>query len=271
MGNKREKTAQHHVPKFMLKQWSPQGNKGLKIFDKKRNEWIAGGNPVVKPKDICYRKALYEHDKLPVNTIENGYAKLECILSRAYKKICEDKKEINDLSKFEQTCLGVIPVMLVTRQPDVLQAIDGTPDMIRSEFPDLYKIFPDDDTLIAFGRAVVSGVVLDPSITKMYLEFLKVFYRHTWNTDRVLWKCVKTSGKGRFLESDRGYAFIQLNKYDPYSLVLFTPLSPDKCIITFPARYNKYIITPKDTVNDALVRVINEALFDQATEHVIYP
>lgn len=265
------KTDQHHVPKFMLRHWISQGNKGLKVFNKKRNEWIARGNPVVKPKDICYKKDLYEHKNLPVNTIENGYAMLECILSKPYNKICEEMKDLNDLNKFEQMCIGYIPVMLTTRQPDTIQAIDSFPDVIKKEFPDLYAKFPDGNTLSAFVRAVVSGVVLEPSVTKMYLSFLNTYYKNIWNTHRVLWKCVRASGKGRFLESDKGYAFIRLNKYDPYSLILFTPISPGKCIITFSAKYNEYVVTPKNTVNDALMRIINEALFDQAIEHVIYP
>ncbi len=265
------KKDQHHVPKFMLRKWISQGNKGLKVYSKKRKEWIAKGKPVVNPEDICFKKDLYEHDMLPVNTIENGYSVLEDILSKAYNKICEEKVKLNDLSRFEQICVGYIPVMLTTRQPNVVKAIDDASDIIKMEFPDLYKLFPDDDTLIAFGRAVVSGVVMEPSIMKMYLGFLRTYYKQIWGTERVLWKCVRTSGKGLFFETDQGFASVRLDKYDPYSIILFTPITPKKCIIVFSAKYGRYVITPKNTINDALVRIINEALFDQAIEHVIYP
>ncbi len=127
-----EKSNHHHVPRFILKQWISDKSKGLKVFSKTKG-WLAKGNPIINPKSICYRKNLYETKHLPLNYIEDGYQSLEHFISIPYKKLCNGKAKIDELTKIERMAIGYIPFMLYLRQPDALDAIEQAITIIKQE------------------------------------------------------------------------------------------------------------------------------------------
>lgn len=265
------KKRQHYVPQTYLRPFSSSGkNKDMiwaYFYEQKRIRLVAID-------DVCVENYLYEHyicydngetEFISLNSIENGYMRLENTYRPIIEKIIGNPKDIISLTEEDRKNLTGFMSAMLFRHPIFINMANALGERFYNESSEwrkeITKVFPDVDD-VYFKMLYLHDLLekqQDPD-QSLIIQAMK----STFDKDQF---CIFKSCSGEFITSDAPvvniYGDINGLEYDLVGM----PISP-QCFVAF-IDINKNVSNKVIVIDDEQIMNINKHQYNHSATGIL--